>query len=123
MLVDEGRFLMSEEVVEEIKKKTAAVSAWCKPRETRMVVRTTNAVANTVTEILDQHKRLVMNLKGRNRADPFVVAVAKIRGAIVVTGEGSDGTADRPKIPYVCAQLGIPCIRFLDVIRREKWRF
>jgi hypothetical protein len=64
-----------------------------------------------------------MQMKNRNRADPFVIAVAGLRGATVVTGEGSDGTADRPKIPFVCSQLRIPCIRLLDVIRAEGWSF
>jgi hypothetical protein len=66
---------------------------------------------------------MVMNLKGRNRADPFVVAVARIRGATVVTGEGSDGTEDRPKIPFVCQKLVIDCTRFTQLIRSEGWTF
>ena len=81
------------------------------------------SVAVEVQRILSAHPRLVMQMKNRNRADPFVVAVASLRGATVVTGEGSDGTADRPKIPFVCSQLGIPCIRLLDVIRAEGWSF
>ncbi len=27
------------------------------------------------------------------------------------------------KIPYICAQMGVPCIRFLDVVRLEGWKF
>jgi hypothetical protein len=62
-------------------------------------------------------------MKGRNRADPFVIAVAQLRSATVVTGEGSDGTTNRPKIPYVCDDLGVGCFRFLDVIKAENWVF
>jgi hypothetical protein len=62
-------------------------------------------------------------MKNRNRADPFVIALARMRGATVVTGEGSDGTANRPKIPFVCEQLGINCVRFLDVVTLEGWTF
>ncbi len=36
-----------------------------------------------------------MTLKGRNRADPFVVAVARLRGATAVTGEGLMTTGSR----------------------------
>ena len=64
-----------------------------------------------------------MQLKNRNRADPFVIALAELRGATVVTGEGSDGTERRPKIPYVCQQRDIPCIRFLQFIQDEGWTF
>ena len=86
-------------------------------------VRTDQAVVTATQQVLRGHELLVKNMKGRNRADPFVIAVAQIRGAIVVTGEGSDGTANRPKIPYVCNRLGLTCIRFLDVVRAEGWRF
>lgn len=57
-----------------------------------------------------------MNLKGRNRADPFVIGVAQIKGAIVVTGE-TGGSANQPKIPYVCNDVGLDCVGFLDIIR------
>ena len=38
-------------------------------------------------EILTQFPRLVGTMKDRNRADPFVIALAKVKAAIVVTGE------------------------------------
>lgn len=122
-MIGEGRIIISEEVWEEAQSKDAVVKAWCEPRKDAIVVPTDATVAQEVQRVLNGHERLVMNLKGRNRADPFVIAVAGLRGAVVVTGEGSDGTDNRPKIPYVCAHLGIECIRFLDVIRLEGWAF
>ena len=122
-LIDAGRFFISEEVWEEVKQRDAVGRAWCEPRLHRLMVPTDRQVAAEVAYVLKDHGRLVMHMKGRNRADPFVIAVARLRGAVVVTGEGSDGTASRPKIPYVCEQLGIRCIRFLDVIREEQWVF
>jgi len=47
-------------------------------------------------------------MKGRNRADAFVIAVARLQGAVVVTGEGANGTEDKPKIPYICQELKVP---------------
>jgi len=122
-LIDEGRFLLSEEVWEEIKSKDAVAKAWCEDRQDRLVVPTDSGVASAVQEILVDHERLVMNMKGRNRADPFVIALAQLKGAVVLTGEGSDGTANRPKIPYICQEIGLPCCRFLEMIRLEGWRF
>jgi hypothetical protein len=122
-LVYDGRLIISEEVWEEAQTKDAVVKAWCEPRKDVMIVPTDAAVAEEAKRVLATHQRLVMNLKGRNRADPFVIAVASIRGAVVVTGEGSDGTENHPKIPFVCQRLGIECIRFLDVIRLEGWTF
>lgn len=122
-LVDEGRFKISEEVWEEVQQRDAIVKQWCEPRLNRIVVPTTAEVAAEVQAVLTNHERLVMNMKGRNRADPFVIAVARLQHGTVVTGEGSDGTASRPKIPFVCAALGVPCVRFLEVIRSEEWVF
>lgn len=123
-LVAADRFFISEEVWEEAKKKTGVVRAWCEKDATgKLIVATDVAVTREVKAILEGTPRMVMNMKGRNRADPFVVAVARLRGATVVTGEGSDGTEERPKIPYVCGKLDVPCTRFTDLIRDEGWRF
>jgi hypothetical protein len=121
-LIAEGRFFISHEVWEEAKKRDAVVKGWCAKDTTgKLIVPTTSAVTNEVKRILGANERMVMNMKGRNRADPFVIAVARLKGATVVTGEGSDGNESRPKIPYVCARMGIPCIRFADLIKGEGW--
>jgi hypothetical protein len=122
-LVSAGRFFISEEVWEEAQVRAAAVQQWCDGRKDRIVIPTDAAIIQEVQRILASYQRLVMNMKGRNRADPFVIGLARVRGAVVVTGEGSDGTADRPKIPYICQQMGIRCVRFLDVVRLEGWKF
>jgi hypothetical protein len=121
-LIDEGRLFLSEEVWEEVQVKDEAAKTWCTPRKDKLVVPTDSAVAIEVRSILQTHKRLVMNLKNRNRADPFVIAVANLKGAVVVTGEDG-GNENRPKIPYVCSQIGVECIGFLDLIQREGWTF
>jgi Domain of unknown function (DUF4411) len=123
-LVHVQRLFISEEVWEEAHKRDAVAAQWCDEHgKDSLVIPTDAAIAREVQEILQQNPRLVMNLKGRNRADPFVIAVARLRSATVVTGEGSDGTPARPKIPYVCQQYSIPCVRLLDVIRAEGWSF
>ncbi len=58
----------------------------------------------------------------RNKADPFVISLAKGKNATVVTGE-IGGTEKRPKIPYVCEDLKIPCITFAQLIKEEEWKF
>lgn len=114
---------MSEEVWEEVQLRDAAAKTWCESRLEKLIIPTNAAITQEVQRILTQHERLMMNMKGRNRADPFVIAVANLRNAVVVTGEGSDGTEARPKIPYVCQRLNIQCLRFIDIITSEGWRF
>jgi hypothetical protein len=59
-------------------------------------------------------------------ADAYVIAIAKLRGGIVVTQETSSSHKVRPKrthyIPDVCSGLGIPCINILGMMRREGWK-
>lgn len=123
-LIDEGRLFASEEVWEELQKRDEAGAAWMAPRRYRILVPTDAAVTSLVKELLrhPDHKLLVMNGKGRSRADPFVIAVAELRGAIVVTGEVM-GSERRPRIPNVCEGRGIEWIPFLEIIKREGWTF
>ncbi len=122
-LIAEGRFFASAEVWEEIKKKDEAAKKWADPRKSKIFNETDAATAAEVKKLLTTFPRLVMNGGRRNRADPFVIAVAKLRKATVVTGEGSDGSMSRPKIPFVCQQQKIPCITFTEFIAAEQWKF
>jgi hypothetical protein len=80
-------------------------------------------VTREVRSILRDFPTMVGTLRGRNRADPFVVALGRLKHATVVTGEGDDGNERHPKIPFVCDRRGIPCMKFTDLIRAEGWRF
>lgn len=122
-LIAAGRFVISDEVHDELQRKDEVARGWCERRKDAIVVPTDGEVVVAVRAVLRDHPLLVKAMKGRNRADPFVIAVASVRGAVVVTGEGSDGTASRPKIPYVCGEMGIECCRFLDLSKHEGWSF
>ena len=60
-------------------------------------------------------------------ADAYVIALARLRGGVVVTQETPAAEKRNPKrthfIPDVCRQLGIGCIGFLGLVRREGWTF
>lgn len=121
-LVQAGRLRVSEEVFVEIERHDDALNEWLQVRREQALVATTDEVAAIVQEILRSHERLVMSGSGRNRADPFVIAVARLVDGTVVTGE-MGGTQARPKIPSVCRALGIPVIGLLDLIKAERWVF
>ncbi len=60
-------------------------------------------------------------------ADAYVIALAKVKGGVVVSQETSAAEKRSIKrthyIPDVCRDLGIPCINLLGLMRREKWTF
>lgn len=58
-------------------------------------------------------------------ADAYVIALAQLRGGVVVSQETS--AAEKRKatkdhyIPDVCRELGVACINLLGLMRREGW--
>lgn len=80
-----------------------------------------------VAQIMGRFRRFVENRGGarqRSGADPFVIALAKLRGAVLVTQENPSGNIDKPKIPDVCNALaGVKWINLLGFIQQEGWKF
>ena len=111
------RLQATEEVREELEKVEDDLYAWAKARIAWFPL--TDDVQRVVTEIMTRHGRLVDTRKNRSRADPFVIATAAVTGAIVITTE-EHGTAAKPKIPYVCGELAVPCVTVLEFIRAER---
>lgn len=56
----------------------------------------------------------------KNKADPFVVALAKVFNLIVVTYENPRATAN--KIPAACRLLEVECIDFITFLRQENFQ-
>jgi hypothetical protein len=120
-LIDAGRLCTSDEVLRELEMKDDDALAWAKARPS-LFVALDEPVQVATTEILALFPKLVDTMKGRNRADPFVIAVAKLKGLTVVTGE-KGGQASRPRIPFVCEHLAVPCLDLIGLIRAERWVF
>jgi hypothetical protein len=116
-----AEIIASEEVYVELQKKDDDLHDWIKRRKS-MLVPASEGIQRRVTEILANYARLVDTLKGRSQADPFVIATAIETKSVVVTGE-LGGTPTRLRIPYVCQQLGVRCINFLDMIREMKLKY
>ena len=121
-MIEDEELIAPEEVLREIEKKEDELHKWAKAQE-RMFHPLDEAVQRATTEILTEFPRLVDSEKERNRADPFVIALAKIKGCPVVTGEKASGTKDRPKIPIVCDHFAVRYLNLLELIREKKWKF
>lgn len=120
--IEAGEIISSDEVYVELSKKADDLHDWVMRRK-QMLVPIDEVIQRRVMELLGHYPRLVDTLKNRSTADPFVIATAEIRGAIVVTGEIATGKLDKPRIPDVCNAHGIRCITFLEMIREMRLTF
>jgi hypothetical protein len=121
-LVDRGELLASQEVLFELERKDDDVYRWARERR-RMFVPTDEDVQRVVQDILRDYPGLVDPKRERSGADPFVVAVARVKGCTVVTNERPTTSPTRVKIPTVCQALGIRCLDLLQFIREKGWVF
>jgi hypothetical protein len=120
-LITSQVLIASEEVLVELEKKDDEVHAWAKSRQ-MMFVPIDGQVQQIVRDILRDYPRLIDNRTNRSGADPFVIALAMTEGCTVLTGERESGNMARPKIPDVCAAMGVRCISMVDLIREQNWR-
>lgn len=121
-VVQQGRFLISEEVLVEASRWDASAKAWTAQRRSSILVPTDALIAGHVATIGQRFPTWTTG--GRNQADPFVIATAIALNSIVVTGERAGaGTNAKPKIPYACESFGVRSMSFLDFVQSEGWVF
>lgn len=122
-LINESRLIATEEVFIELSYKEDLLFEWAGERQNKLFFPLDDQIQIEVTAILTEFPKLVDQRPGKGTADPFVIALAKITNATVVTGELPTNNLQRPKIPDVCNQLNIQCIKITELIRMENWSF
>jgi hypothetical protein len=113
--------LAIDEVYRELEKKDDIAFQWLKARRT-IVIDLETTIQQRVAALLAVHPRLADTRKNRSSGDPFVIALAQVRGLSVVTGEKPSGILAKPNIPDVCAALKIPWMNVLAMFRQEGWK-
>ncbi len=120
VVANDGRLMASDEVLRELERKDDGAHAWVKAHP-QMLVALDSEVERHVRDIMQRYPRLVDTKKGRSVCDPFVIALARLRNLTVITAENATGKVEVPRIPDVCGDLGIPCIRMLEFFRQQGW--
>jgi hypothetical protein len=121
-LIAAGRMYASEAVKWELTVADDEIHDWVKA-QSGLFVPLDRAQTDAVTKIQEDFDNLVDHRRGKSGADPFVIALAKVRGYTVVTFENMAGTGNKPKIPDVCARYDIPCVDLVGLMDREDWTF
>lgn len=123
-LIDNSRLLASVEVYSELEKKDDEVFAWAKERRAALFREIDDDVQEAVVQIMATYPKLVDTGKGKSGGDPFVIAQAMAADPhLTVLTEEKGGSANGPKIPFVCQQEGISCLTLLELIEAEDWTF
>ncbi len=125
-LVNAKRLFACELVNEELGVVgTDELVNWAK--ENKQLFVSTSELLAAALAIQNQFPGLLDSKAEYEEADAYVIALARLRGAIVVTQETPAAEKRNPKrshyIPDVCTALGIRCVSWLDMMRNESWAF
>lgn len=128
-----GTLKMPEQVLQELGEREDSLYEWCKARKNVLVYEATDETEEAYRDLVNQYPDMVGRLgMGSNYADLYVVAVAMVEGATVVTDEDHGFKFDPNrrrrsrknfKVTNVCLEHDIPLIRAYDVLRKEGWVF
>ncbi len=111
----------TEEVYEEIKAQDDEILVWANEFE-EIFHPLSEEIQLSASKLLGTHANLIDLKKKKSGADPFVIATAMVLSCAVVTEEKPSGGPNKSKIPDVCKDYGIKCIKILDMLRKEGLR-
>jgi hypothetical protein len=123
-LADSGTLVAPEEVLLELERGGDDIRDWAK-RHQCMFLPADEQVQDAVACIVNRWRSFLPDHSDDGVwADPYVIALASVKGATVVTGEKRVGpNAKRPRIPNICSDLGVSCTDLLGLLRTCGWEF
>lgn len=116
-LIANGELQSPDEVKVEITRRKKPIEVWARS-QTGLFCPLEPAIQVAAAALLVKYPDLTDPDSERGMADPFVVALAQVKGAdtIVVSGESKKGGPTKT-IPDVCAKESITCMKLLDFLR------
>lgn len=123
-LIRSGVVRASKEVFAELERQDDDLFQWCKEREDTLFIDLIEELQDAVIALQARYPKLVAT--GRNKADPFVIALATLSSPalIIVTEEGQQsGSDNRPNIPFICRKENLISRPFIALLRETGFRF
>ena len=124
-LIRHGIVKASREVLVELEKQDDDFYQWWKSRDNDLFIDLVEELQEAVILLLAKYPKLVAT--GRNKADPFVIALATLAGPnslIIITEEGPyTGSAKKPNIPFICNKEGLTSQPLITLLRDTDFTF
>ncbi|OBB38021.1 DUF4411 family protein [Mycolicibacterium fortuitum] len=117
-----GQIRSVDEVQRELGRRDDDAKQWANT-QSGLFVPLEAPIQQSASHILQLHSRLVGQGGKRSGADPFVIALAMVNNGTVVTEENATGNMNKPHIPDVCRELGVPCLNLMEYIEAQGWSF
>jgi hypothetical protein len=123
--VEQGVLVTSIEVWEELRRGGDDLYDWVNARKAKMCIDYDATTQQAMLSILSKYPKLISDkAAGAFGADPHVIAVAQVYKYTVVANEVKRGLqAKKLGIPDVCGEIYIPCIKFLEFLRDQGWKY
>lgn len=118
-IIDAGIVISCDEVFDELSIGNDSLLQWARQRKGAFISSGPN-IQRMVREILQKYPTLVTGSRKSNGADPFVIALAKLKNCTLVSDETRAGDGQPVKIPNVCDAYGVRLIKFVDFLREVK---
>lgn len=120
--IADGQIRAVDEVQRELARRDDDTKRWA-DAQPGLFVPLELPIQQSAAQILNLHPRLVGQGGRRSAADPFVIALAMVHNGSVVTDENATGNMNRPHIPDVCSDLGVPCLNLMEFIEAQGWTY
>ncbi len=122
-MIDDGSLIATEEVFNELNKQDDELVLWAKSRS-KLFIPIDEDIQNTVRDILYKYPKMINVKKSKSMADPWVVALAIINKAKVISSEKYQQSKTKAldqtstvKIPDVCRVFNITCFDVVGFCR------
>lgn len=115
-------------VGQELRSGNDELAEWAKARADQFVAHDDEATQNVFADIAQFVAEGDYQAASRDnflaKADPWLIAKAKVLGATVVSHEATVQPQSRKvKVPNICLQFEVPCISTFDLLRQLQARF
>ncbi|AFY39867.1 hypothetical protein Lepto7376_3691 [[Leptolyngbya] sp. PCC 7376] len=122
VLIGEGRLFSVRACYDEIVYQEDELADWAKQRR-HIFWEHTEALQQELKEVLSQVPTLYEAHTDRSGGDPYIVALARFKNAVLVSDEQRSRKKKDLTIHQACDKLNIQSMRVVEFMRKEQWRF